>query len=580
MLKVYKKPIIILLSILLLALSMWYFGHRQLGGFDMSALVDTGWRMANGQIPYFDFPLTTPVAFYIGADWAIQLFGARWSSFVLIAIIFTIASFVAQYYLLNRIIPWSPALAISLVSQLLCSVVTSYWWYNAITMNAACLFLSAAYVFVNKPNERSSAISLWASLTLLGLMKPNIAGGLAVLVYISLFIFTPSRKKLFLVGFSAIVSFLLLLLLLRISPLDVFTSYITIGKGRAAPTIKWFFNDKPYEHWVVLPLILLSLLPTIEKIIHFQVIQQSTNLLANFAVTIASFINGGLSLLTNSDTNLTVGIPFFLLGSAVFFFLVEKESPPPVQNNLWFRVISAYLVLAMLIGNTIIQANYHAKNEMPNIFAFWYILAMLLGILAIFILIAGINPGNISFVSQNWQYTSTINTILLVAGGLALFAGGMRWRVSYIGIDRFFSFSSLTKVEGISFFENFYISPDAKTTISEIQQVLVETYGDKERWSNSSVFFGPRIEFAYAVFGIDSPRGLPIWWHPNNSYPADHQQYYVQSFLDHDFDTLIFVTKPEEMNPDFTYIPPKIVLDLQSYYERRDYSNIVVYQKK
>ncbi len=187
-----KLPLTLFVVVFLVS-SMWIFGHRQLGGFDMSALVDTGWRIANGQIPYSDFPLTTPVAFYIGAGWAIQLFGAEWSSFVLAAILFTVFSFLFQVYLLNLILPWKPALAISFISHVLCSVVISYWWYNSITMNAVCLFLSAAYVFANIPNKRISDISLWATLTLLSFMKPNIAGGLAILVFIALFVFSPYR---------------------------------------------------------------------------------------------------------------------------------------------------------------------------------------------------------------------------------------------------------------------------------------------------------------------------------------------------------------------------------------------------
>src|SRR5258706_5676102 len=171
----FRKPTLIFVSSVLLALAMWSFGHKQLGGFDMGALVDTGWRMANSQIPYVDFPLTTPVAFYIGAGWAIQLFGAKWSSFVIIAIIFTIVTFLVQIYLLDMIMDWKPALAISLASQLLCSVVVSYWWYNSITMNAVCLFLAASYLYACKPNHKVSAVALSGTLTLLSLMKPHIA---------------------------------------------------------------------------------------------------------------------------------------------------------------------------------------------------------------------------------------------------------------------------------------------------------------------------------------------------------------------------------------------------------------------
>ena len=60
----------------ILALGGWFCGHRQLGGFDHSALVDTAWRMFLGQKPYEDFYLTTPISFYVGAGWAFHIWGA------------------------------------------------------------------------------------------------------------------------------------------------------------------------------------------------------------------------------------------------------------------------------------------------------------------------------------------------------------------------------------------------------------------------------------------------------------------------------------------------------------------------
>lgn len=573
-----RKSDLVILSILLLALSMWHFGHRQLGGFDMSALVDTGWRMANNQTPYIDFPLTTPVAFYIGADWAIRFFGARWSSFVIITIIFTITSFLAQYGILTRIVHWKLALAISFVSHLLCSVITSYWWYNPITMNASCVFLSAAYLFANKPQKIVSAISFWASLTILSLMKPNIAGSLAGLVFISLFVSSSSRIRLISIGLTALISFFVILLILKVSPSVVVTSYFVIGKERAMPTLKWFFNDKPYEHWVVLPFLVLSILPMLKQISETKYFPNTPDRFSNLAVTMASFATGVLSLLTNSDSNLTVGIPFFLLSSTLFGLLFKSGTTPPKSQKIW-NILAIFFISGIMIGSTIIQANFHAIYEEPNMLAFWYILEICLSLTAIFLLFWDSSPKTNFAAGYNWQNDKIVWVILIVATGVVMYAGGMRWRVSYIGYESFFTYSQLTKVEDVLFFDNFYVSPTAKVTISEIRHVLQESYDSREDWENLPVYFGTRIEFAYAAFGIASPRNLPIWWHPSNSYPANREQYYIKSFFDHAFKTAIFIKQQRTGAPDFGYLPKKVIKELLTNYDRTDLSTIVVFQK-
>src|SRR5579875_3771538 len=50
-----------------------HFGNRQFGGYDYSVLIDTGWRLANGQHPYTDFICTLPPAFMLGAKYAFAL---------------------------------------------------------------------------------------------------------------------------------------------------------------------------------------------------------------------------------------------------------------------------------------------------------------------------------------------------------------------------------------------------------------------------------------------------------------------------------------------------------------------------
>ncbi|MFN8412666.1 MAG: hypothetical protein U0Z26_09790 [Anaerolineales bacterium] len=574
-----RKSILLLSSVLLIVCSMWTFGHRQLGGFDMSALTDTGWRIANYQNPYHDFPLTTPVAFYVGAGWAFQLFGIHWSSFVVMAIGFTVLSFLGQFYLLSMVISWKPSLCIALVFHLLSSVVISYWWYNSITVNAAGLFIAAAYLFANKPEEQISTIALWFTLTLLSLMKPNIAGGLAILVFAVLLVFSAYKIKLLLIGSAAVFSFFTILFFLKISPVDVIQSYIAIGKVRATPTLRWFYNDKPHEHLVVIPLILFSLLPLLEKVSRFTFKHNTSKVRLNLAVTIVSFLMGGLSLLTNSDSNLIVGIPFFLLGSSVFYFITEHMNLNlPAPRRFWWYLALGCIAFEVA-GSFVIQATSRLMDKPLNLFSSWFVFCVLTSVSAVCILVLRLNSSNEYFLSI-WMRARMIWALLLVCGGVAMYAGAMRWRVLYIGYESFFTYSSLTEIKDLPFFQDFYVSQTAKETMSEIKQVLINRYKVEEKWKNAPIYFGTRIEFAYATFGILSPRNLPIWWHSNNSYSLENEPEYVQSFLNHNFEYAFFMKTQYEDKPDFGFLPDAIVNNLLANYDRISYDKIVVFQKK
>lgn len=230
---------------------------------------------------------------------------------------------------------------------------------------------------------------------------------------------------------------------------------------------------------------------------------------AYLALTIAFLLTGIISLLTNSDSNLVVGIPFFILASSVF--------PPLFQQD--------------------------------------------------------VQPKQMAFNRFTW-------VLLLTCGGVALFAGMMRWRVLYIGPESFYTDSKLVSIPDVAFFENFQVAPRARSVVTEIAYVLKQSYGDQKKWKNAPVYFGTRIEFSYATFGIASPKYLPIWWHPNNSFAVTHTDELIQSFLAHNFDICIFMLIPNDHQPDVGFLPAKIVANIKENYNRVDYSSIVVYYRK
>jgi hypothetical protein len=57
-------------------------GNHQFCAADGSFLIDPGWRLIQGQVPYRDFVLTLPPDFFLETKYAYRLFGVQWPSYI------------------------------------------------------------------------------------------------------------------------------------------------------------------------------------------------------------------------------------------------------------------------------------------------------------------------------------------------------------------------------------------------------------------------------------------------------------------------------------------------------------------
>jgi hypothetical protein len=176
-----------------------------------------------------------------------------------------------------------------------------------------------------------------------------------------------------------------------------------------------------------------------------------------------------------------------------------------------------------------------------------------------------------------WRLPVALALLLLLLGGVALIFGETRVRVRYIGAGAFYSSEPLVEIPGIAFFQGFHVSPRLREVVEEVEEAVVD-YGAQSEDGQLNVFFGPRMEFAYAAFRIQSPTQLPIWYHPGNSFPEGQIQAVSDSWLSHQFDVCIFLRAGE--SADFTYMPPDIVHSIETEYQRVDYPEIVVFTKE
>jgi hypothetical protein len=81
--------------------AIWFLGLRQFGGYDHSALIESGWIQFTSLAPFRDYPCTVPPLLFAGDRYALLIFGVRWSAFVLLMACFAALSFLFLSALLS-----------------------------------------------------------------------------------------------------------------------------------------------------------------------------------------------------------------------------------------------------------------------------------------------------------------------------------------------------------------------------------------------------------------------------------------------------------------------------------------------
>jgi len=460
----------------LVAASILKLGMIQFGGFDHSALIDMGWRIHLGQKPFRDFPCTMPPLFYLGAGGAFDLLGTRWWSLIALAAAYSFITFLWSYGLLFKILgdrfgAWLYAFMI----QICTSVLVSYWWYNPITTIAAVLvFLSFWLLFGTSDGWRVRA-SCVASLSLLSLAKPNIAGLMIVgMLVIGLF----SRKRWIVISMmtAAAVIALTILAFAGIRPGDVVQGYLGIA-GRGA-TFNQLFQDLDGSEKILftgLPAVLL-----------FPWLMNARQV----------FRRRGSPLLWLSLVGLLAGL---------YGFVTNGEAKPVDLPLIFF---SSLLGLCML-GSV---KNSHSENGISSAF--------------------------------RWKgYYSAAGFLIM---GVACAQAVTRHRVENIGPGLFFEYQLSERRPAPEFFKGLHTGDRFPEICSEVSSVLALA-------DQSSVYFGPRMQWAYAAFGLTPPLNQPSWWHPGVSFPKSMEREYISAWASRKFDTLVFFKN------DLTYMPQEFI---------------------
>jgi hypothetical protein len=142
-----------------------------------------------------------------------------------------------------------------------------------------------------------------------------------------------------------------------------------------------------------------------------------------------------------------------------------------------------------------------------------------------------------------------------------------RERVRGIGEGTFFENVPAQTIQ-TGFLRGLHSGPRLIAVLRQIDRVL-------DRYPSNKVFFGPRMEFSYAVYRRDPPRGLPVWWDPGASFAVSDMPPVLRALENDDFDLMVF------LKDDRTRMPlAALQRKLSGYEQVSGFSELDVYIRR
>jgi len=171
-----------------------------------------------------------------------------------------------------------------------------------------------------------------------------------------------------------------------------------------------------------------------------------------------------------------------------------------------------------------------------------------------------------------------LSMVLLATNGLRY--GELRLRVNAVGPGAFFEEAGLNRLDSPPLFRGMYVGPRLVRVLDQMTGLL-ESYGYSGR-PDAPVFFGPRIDFAYAAYGIHPYPGLPLWWEAFSNGRQIEAERMVQRFEKADFKLCVFLNwgGNTKEGRDYTFLPSELVQYLNQAYDVYDIGELTIHIKR
>jgi hypothetical protein len=460
-----------------------HVGFSQLGGYDLSPLIDAGWRFEQGQRPGPDYISTLPNLYLVWIKLS-RLFPSGWGALIWVNIVAT-ASTLAVLMIVqpaaSRDLHWTVCTSIICCLPL---IYTNHLWHSTLSQLAAIAHVAALCRAITdgSPSLRSHGV-VGLTAGLVAIAKQNMAVPLlAVTVVFLWFVRTHHRRWLIgsVVGGMAAAPIVSAAWLGQ-SPRDLFYAYWAVrGRSRLDPAMLWQSAQLPTNY----PVLALGVIAAWAAGMFLY--RSRRRLPPGVWLQASCFMAALVPLLTDWDAKLNnAPFPLFLIG-----MLVTQE-----------RIL--------------LQRNGAAGAP-------WHLA-----------------PLRRSFTG-----------VLLGLGLAAVHGGWVRERMRAVG--PFFE-STSGHIVAHGYFKDLRVGPHFERLLAELDAV-------GRAYPHSATFFGPRLEFGYQVLRRQSPRGLPLWWHPGSSFALADSAAVLEAFRRSTFALLVFV------RDDRTRMPSSLLRHIDSAY--------------
>jgi len=195
--------------------------------------------------------------------------------------------------------------------------------------------------------------------------------------------------------------------------------------------------------------------------------------------------------------------------------------------------------------------------------------------------------GLICLISKPREKTGQLLTPLILQAGAMLFLscfslwiGVTRFRIRQIGPGMFYERPPLFCVNDLNpFFSGLQTGPILINTLTDITNTLQNIRKTTGREPN--VFFGPRLNWAYAAFNLPPPKNIPYAWYSGLDYPESMLPEILTAFTNHHFDYCIFLGTRYDRNAILTFMPDEILSSIRNNYEETSTNKFIrVLQRK
>jgi hypothetical protein len=130
-----------------------------------------------------------------------------------------------------------------------------------------------------------------------------------------------------------------------------------------------------------------------------------------------------------------------------------------------------------------------------------------------------------------WTYVPFVAGVLIVCG---VASGLVRQRVRGIGFGTYFQYELDPGASRLPFFSGVAVSRRLLDVEQEIRRLLDEL-------QPRNPFFGPRLQWAYAAYGLRSPLREPVWWHAGVSYGRPDERALMARWTVNAHDAIVFL---------------------------------------